>query len=335
MSQNIYTNPVTGTSTSQKLPTITTTTTSVPQTTGITEKIQPQPYPLQGQALPTGWGQYPQGAYYPPPVQKPQEFREEVPLTSGTTTTTTTTQYVEVAPVSTTGTTYTSMAAPVSTVGYTTSPLVRSVIGPNTHGVPENFPWLACDASCHKCHGTGYKKKLITRKWAPCKKCAHKYGTDIHRVDLKNLPPLTSHECSCPIGVTSTTGIAPTTMIGTMPTTTGTTQTTMMGTMPATNPSMVVTTAAGTLPGTTGAYGTTRPVLPSGFQTLPANPQCVKCSGTGYRRSRKSSNWKGCKTCARQYGTNLTTVVIPATANTMVTTGTSATGATTGTNIIY
>ena len=69
---------------------VTTTTTNAPlATTGITEKIQPQPYPLQGQALATGWGQYPQGAYYPPPVQKPQEFREEVaqPVTTTTTTT--------------------------------------------------------------------------------------------------------------------------------------------------------------------------------------------------------------------------------------------------------
>ena len=84
MSQNVYTNPVTGTTT--------TTTSNVPLTTGttgITEKVQPQPYPLQGQALPTGWGQYPQGAYYPPPVQKPQEIREEVPMASNTTTTTT------------------------------------------------------------------------------------------------------------------------------------------------------------------------------------------------------------------------------------------------------
>ncbi len=70
--------------------TTTTTTSNVPMaTTGITEKIQPQPYPLQGQALATGWGQYPQGAYYPPPVQKPQEFREEIaqPVTTTTTTT--------------------------------------------------------------------------------------------------------------------------------------------------------------------------------------------------------------------------------------------------------
>ena len=37
-------------------------------TTTIEQKIQPQPYPLQGQSLPTGWGQYPQGAFYPPPV---------------------------------------------------------------------------------------------------------------------------------------------------------------------------------------------------------------------------------------------------------------------------
>ena len=219
----------------------------------------------------------------------------------------------------------------------TTSPLVQSVIGPNTHGVPENFPWLPCDASCGKCHGTGYKKKLITRRWKPCKRCAHKYGTDVHRVDLKNLPPLTSHECAGPVGTTTLTGMAPTTMAGTMPMTTGTTQTTMMGTMPATNPSMVITTAAGTYPGTYSTnYAAASTGLPAGFQTLPANASCVKCSGTGYRRSRKSSNWKGCKTCAKHYGTNLSTVVIPATANTMVTTGTSATGTSlTGTNIIY
>jgi hypothetical protein len=60
-------------------PALTTTTSNVQMaTTSITEKVQPQPYPLQGQALATGWGQYPQGAYYPPPVQRPQEIREEV-----------------------------------------------------------------------------------------------------------------------------------------------------------------------------------------------------------------------------------------------------------------
>lgn len=198
------------------------------------------------------------------------------------------------------------------------------MVGPNTHGVPENFPWLPSDASCHKCHGSGYKKKMITRRWAPCKKCAHKYGTDVHRVDLKNLPPLHSHataECACPISTTS--------MMGTMPATTTSAHTTMMGTMV---PPMTATTVAGTLPTTsTVTYTTAASGLPAGFQTLPANPSCVKCSGTGYRRSRKSSNWKGCKTCAKHYGTNLSTVVIPANANTMVTTGTSATG----TNIIY
>ena len=102
MSQNIYTSKTAATTTN--LPTTTTVTSSnvpltsnVIGTTGLTEKIQPQPYPLQGQALPTGWGQYPQGAYYPPPVQKPQELREEH-VAPVTTTTTTTTQFVEAAP---------------------------------------------------------------------------------------------------------------------------------------------------------------------------------------------------------------------------------------------
>ncbi len=263
-------------------------------------------------------------------MQKPQEFREEVPLAS--TTTTTTTQYVEVAPV-TTATTY--VAAPVTEYLTTTVPLARSVIGPNTHGVPENFPWLASDASCGKCHGTGYKKKLLTRRWKPCKKCAKKYGTDVHRVDLKNLPPLTSHECACPvtttmIGTMPATTIAPmTTMIGTLPATSTLPHTTMMGTMPTTT--MVGSTVAGTMPATTSVtYTTASTGLPTGFQTLPANPACVKCQGSGYRR--KGSNWKGCKTCAKQYGTNLQTVIIPATANTMVTTGTSASGTS---NILY
>lgn len=62
------------------------------------EQVQPQPYPLQGQSMNTGWGQYPQGAYYPPPVQKPQPYTEEiledVPATTTTTTTTTETREV-------------------------------------------------------------------------------------------------------------------------------------------------------------------------------------------------------------------------------------------------
>lgn len=61
--------------------------------TSTTEKIQPQPYPLPGQALPTGWGNYPQGAYYPPPVQKPQTIPHE---TAAPVTTTTRTEYIEV-----------------------------------------------------------------------------------------------------------------------------------------------------------------------------------------------------------------------------------------------
>ena len=163
------------------------------------------------------------------------------------TSTTTTTQYVEVAPV-TTSTTYLAAPLTTGTTYVSTAPLARSVIGPNTHGVPENFPWLARDASCHKCHGTGYKKKMLTRRWKPCKKCAKKYGTDVHRVDLKNLPPLTttvSQECLCPIS---------TTMIGTMPSTTLAPQTTMIGTMPATTTTTIpYNTMMGTMPAMVGS----------------------------------------------------------------------------------
>ena len=176
-----------------------------------------------------------------------------------------------------------------------------SILGPNTHGVPENYPWLAADPACHKCHGTGYKKKLITRRWTPCKKCSKKYGWDVNRVDLKNLGHHeTATTTAVPLTSTTYTMIPATTMIG--------------------------TTAAGTMPTTTTMIGT----LPSGFQTLPANPQCVKCSGTGYRRSTKAQSWKGCKVCAQQYGTNLSTVVIPTTTSTMVGTGTTASS-----NILY
>ena len=166
-----------------------------------TEKIQPQPYPLQGQSLSTGWGQYPQGAYYPPPVQKPQEIIEEVYINAPTTTTTTTTtEYVDVEniPVST----YAPTIIPVTTTYV--SPMAATV-GPNTQGVPENFPLLPSDAGCHKCHGTGYKKKLITRKWKPCKKCAKKYGTDVKAVDLNHLNS----------NAYATTGTYGSTMIGT------------------------------------------------------------------------------------------------------------------------
>jgi hypothetical protein len=204
--------------------------------------------------LSTGWGQYPQGAYYPPPVQKPQELREEI-VEPVTTTTTTTTQYVEVLPATTT-VPLTTTTIPVTTTTVpimTTGIMGQSVIGPNTHGVPENFPWLAADAGCHKCHGTGYKKKLITRRWAPCKKCARKYGTDIHRVDLKNLPPLHPHEYeTMPVTSTYVTGAS------TMPMTT--TYVTGASTLPVTT-TMVGTTVAGTMPGTTYMAGT----LPAGF----------------------------------------------------------------------
>lgn len=62
------------------------------------------------------------------------------------------------------------------------------VIGPNAYGVPENYPLLAANATCRKCHGTGYKKTLLTRKFKPCSKCSRAYGTDISRINLDALP---------------------------------------------------------------------------------------------------------------------------------------------------
>lgn len=58
------------------------------------------------------------------------------------------------------------------------------VIGQNNWGVPADFPLLPADPSCAKCHGSGYKKTLLTRKWKPCKVCALKYGTDVKAIDL-------------------------------------------------------------------------------------------------------------------------------------------------------
>lgn len=99
-------------------------------------------------------------------------------------------------PVYNVGTTVVSETIPVTITEYTSN-----VIGPNSHGVPENFPLIPADASCHKCHGTGYKKKLITRHWKCCKKCAKKYGTDVKAIDLKHLSTSTH---AAPVYTTTT-----------------------------------------------------------------------------------------------------------------------------------
>jgi hypothetical protein len=241
--------------------TTTTTTTAAAGAGEAVERIQPQPYPLQGQALPTGWGQYPQGAYYPPPVQKPQEIYEEVRAPQMATTTTTQINVVETVPVATS-----------SQQVYTTVPMTSSLgggmIGPNTYGVPENYPLIPADAACHKCHGTGYKKTMITRHWKACKKCSHKYGTDVSRLDLKHLPPYHS-------GTTGTYMSGGSQMIGT----------TSSGAALAQPMNYTTGVTTTTMPAQT--YSSTAAMLPAGFQTLPANPQCLKCSGTGYKRSKK------------------------------------------------
>lgn len=294
----------------------------------VEQKIQPQPYPLPGQALPTGWGQYPQGAYYPPPVQKPQELnlgRTEVVQSSLPVTTSTTTQYIEVQnvpsstlttggvlPGATTmagvlpGTTVLPATTATTVLGGTTCPvssmivggLASGVIGPNTYGVPENFPMIPSDTTCTKCHGTGYKKTMLTRRWKACSRCASKYGTDTARLNLHDLPPHHHHHGYTTAPVAATT-LGTTEVVGGGATILGTTTTGSYVAAPA-----YTTTTATALPMT---------ALPTGFQTLPANPQCVKCSGLGYRRSKRAHNqWKGCRVCATQYGTDLSRVVIPA-----------------------
>ena len=211
----------------------------------------------------------------------------------------------------------TTTAAPVSTMlSATTVPVTtmvlqnESVIGPNSYGVPEHFVLLPSDAGCRKCHGTGYKKTLLTRKWKPCKKCGRKYGYDASKINVDPYPVTGHHGHHGHHGHETTYGTAApyygttgTTMVG------STSSGLISGVQPMATTSAMPTTTIYT---TTGAstMGTTS-MLPSGFQTLPANPQCVKCSGTGYHRSRKTQNWKGCQACAQQYGTNLSTVMIP------------------------
>ena len=325
-------------------------------TTTIEQKIQPQPYPLQGQSLPTGWGQYPQGAFYPPPVQKSldiiQPGHTELLMTSVPITTSTTTQYVEVQDVANSSyltgtnvlpmTTSNVLTSNVLPLGTTTMPLASTfvssgygssgVLGPNTYGVPENFPVLPCDAGCHKCHGTGFKKTLVTRKWKACKRCASKYGTDVSRLNLYDLPPIQSH-LRHEGYQTGTTGY------GTTYATTGAVGgSTILGTNTTgsymTAPNVIYETTNAPIIGTTGY--TTSNLLPAGFQTLPANPQCVKCQGVGYRKSKRLGNqWKGCRVCAGQYGTDLSQIIIPSSTMTSMPVYTSTTGTIGGTNIIY
>lgn len=58
--------------------------------------------------------------------------------------------------------------------------------------------------------------------------------------------------------------------------------------------------------------------IPAGFPTIPANKECRKCQGTGYRRSKKRNMaFVGCKPCAQEYGTDLTQIIIPETTSAM------------------
>jgi hypothetical protein len=75
----------------------------------------------------------------------------------------------------------------ISSTGYSgTSGLTGGLIGENNWGVPIEYPLLPADPNCSRCHGSGYKKTLVTRKWKPCKLCAAKYNIDMKAIDLKH-----------------------------------------------------------------------------------------------------------------------------------------------------
>lgn len=182
-------------------------------------------------------------------------------------TTTTKTTIVEVQNLPTT--TSTEYISTSNVLAPTIIEVSSGLLGPNSWGVPENFPLIPADAACHKCKGTGYKKALLTRKWKCCGKCARKYGTDKHSVKLHDIPPYHAGE-----NVVIMEGAGATSLAG---------------------------------------VGSSSVILPAGFQVLPANKACHKCKGTGYKKSKKHGKYQGCKVCANQYGTDLSTVVIPAT----------------------
>ncbi|TNV77980.1 hypothetical protein FGO68_gene14174 [Halteria grandinella] len=138
-------------------------------------------------------------------------------INEGLTTTAATTQVYQLP--TTTSTTILAPAMGAST-------LRGGVIGPNTHGVPENYPLIPADLGCKKCHGTGYKKTMLTRKWKPCKRCASEYGTDVSAINLHNLQPYSStgyggaSNTGMPLGATSAMPLGTTTA---MPLQTGST----------------------------------------------------------------------------------------------------------------
>ena len=95
------------------------------------------------------------------------------------------------------------------------------MVGVNTYGVPENYPLIPADAGCRKCHGTGYKKKMLSSKYKACKHCAKKYGTDVSRLDLEHLPAQHHHAGGLVEGTTTSTTMIGTTAAGTGLGTTG------------------------------------------------------------------------------------------------------------------
>jgi len=94
-------------------------------------------------------------------------------------------------PSTTYGTSNVIVSKEIITTG-TSSNVISNVVGPNAYGVPENLPYINADAGCYKCHGTGYKKTLLRRRWKACKKCAKKYGTDTTTICFETVPTYTS-----------------------------------------------------------------------------------------------------------------------------------------------
>ncbi|CDW77322.1 UNKNOWN [Stylonychia lemnae] len=164
---------------------------------GLTEKIQPQPYPLQGQSLPTGWGQYPQGAYYPPPVQKPVQLEKAE-------------QHIETTHILTeVDCVYCRMPPNLPKlqarhdcqicqgIGYQYTQnewlecqeckrefggalMFSSGSMPEVYKtLPTHFPKVDTNPQCSQCYGTGYKFQNKVKDWRVCEYCAREHNTDL------------------------------------------------------------------------------------------------------------------------------------------------------------
>eukprot|EP00347_Sterkiella_histriomuscorum_P018124 403346695 len=229
---------------------------------GLTEKVQPQPYPLQGQALATGWGQYPQGAYYPPPVQKPVGLEKtgQMEQTTGMVLHEQDCIYCNMPPnlprlqASTecgicSGVGYQYMNNNWSecvdcrkTFGGAIP--VRGMEIPEVYStLPGTFPKYESNPSCSLCYGTGYKYQKKQKDWRVCEYCVRESGTPLTMFQGTNL-------------------IADTQLYSTAP---------VMGM-----------------------------VVPTNLPHIKSAPNCTICHGQGYEW--KYSYWAPCDRCIKKFG---------------------------------